>query len=309
VGRSGEKESIDNEGVTLRLIRKQLKLWLIGSLIKGKVVTQIARLVKLPVTAVKYFPYRYGEDSYYISKLPNTEIERCSYGLPVPPKELWQGYGKTPDEYLASGREHVQKMFEILGASNFSLGGDKRILELGCGCGRMIRHLKDFADSGEVWGTDVYAEYIIWCKQYLSPPFNFATTTIIPHLPFEDGYFDFIYAGSVFTHIDDLQDAWLLEIRRVLAPSGMFYITIHDEHTIELLDTVFKNSWFEKYLNADPAYYTQKKKAGMIVVGRSTDSQVFYDLDYFRRNLRSVFKVVSVTREAYGFQTGILLKK
>jgi ubiquinone/menaquinone biosynthesis C-methylase UbiE len=293
----------------VKLIPKQLKLWIVDNLIKGRVLTQIARLIKLPVTAVKYFPYKYGEDSYYIPKLLNLGIDRCVHGLPVPPKELWQGYGKTSEEYLESGREHVQKMLEILEASNFSLDGGKRILELGCGGGRMIHHLKEFSDSGEIWGTDVCAEYIIWCKQYLSPPFNFATTTTIPHLPFADGYFDFVYAGSIFTHIDDLPDAWLLEIRRILSSSGMFYVTIHDEHTIELLDTVYKNGWFERYLNADPVYFTHKKKAGMIVVGRSTDSQVFYDLEFFKKTLCSIFKVVSVTPEAYGYQTGILLQK
>ena len=284
-------------------------MWLINRVIKGRVVTQIARLLKLPVTAVKYFPYKYGEDSYDIPLLPDSSVETCMHGLPIPPIPLWQGYGKTSNEFLASGREHVQKMLDILREANFPLGNGKRILELGCGGGRMIRHLKEFAESGEVWGTDVCAEYIIWCKQYLSPPFHFVTTTTIPHLPFADNYFDFVYAGSVFTHIDDLPDAWLLELRRVLSPSGMLYITIHDEHTIELLDTVYKNEWFERYLNADPVYRTQKKKAGMIVVGRSTDSQVFYDLEFFQKNLHSTFKVVSATREAYGFQTGVLLQK
>ena len=293
----------------MKFLPKPLKSWLIHNLIQGRIATQVARLLKLPVTAVKYFPYKYGEDSYYIPKLPDAGVERCGDGLPIPPIPLWQGYGKTPDEYLASGREHVQKMREILGAANFQLNGGKRILELGCGGGRMIRHLKKFADSSEIWGIDVCAEYVIWCKQYLTPPFNFATTTTIPHLPFEDGYFDFAYAGSVFTHIDDLPDAWLLELRRVLSPSGMLYVTIHDEHTTELLDTVYKNKWFERYLNADPVYCTQKKKAGMIVVGRSTDSQVFYDLEFFLSNLRSIFRVVSVTQEAYGYQTGVLLQK
>ena len=89
----------------------------------------------------------------------------------------------------------------------------------------------------------------------------------------------------------------------------MLYFTIHDEYTIELLETVYKNEWFERFLNADPVYRTQKKKAGMIVVGRSTDSQVFYDLEFFRKSLLSIFKVVSVTREAYGYQIGILLQK
>jgi ubiquinone/menaquinone biosynthesis C-methylase UbiE len=45
--------------------------------------------------------------------------------------------------------------------------------------------------------------------------------TILPHLPFEDRSFDVVYAGSVFTHIDDLAQTWFLELRRVLHAGGM----------------------------------------------------------------------------------------
>jgi SAM-dependent methyltransferase len=62
----------------------------------------------------------------------------------------------------------------------------------------------------------------------------FCTTTTAPHLPFEDGYFDLIYAGSVFTHIADLADAWFLELKRIVRPGGRLYITVHDKHTIDL---------------------------------------------------------------------------
>ena len=49
---------------------------------------------------------------------------------------------------------------------------------------------------------------------------NFATVTTAPHLPFADGYFDFAYCSSVFTHISDLADAWLLELRRIVRSGG-----------------------------------------------------------------------------------------
>jgi SAM-dependent methyltransferase len=49
--------------------------------------------------------------------------------------------------------------------------------------------------------------------------------------PFPDGYFDCIYAGSVFTHIADFEEAWLLELSRVLAPRGFAVLTFHPERT------------------------------------------------------------------------------
>ena len=45
----------------------------------------------------------------------------------------------------------------------------------------MLRWLLDLTPSGEVWGADVTATHIRWCKQHLSPPFHFLTTTVHPH--------------------------------------------------------------------------------------------------------------------------------
>jgi ubiquinone/menaquinone biosynthesis C-methylase UbiE len=95
----------------------------------------------------------------------------------------------------------------------------------------MIRHFAAEAREAEFWGADISAEHILWANRHLRPPFRFVTTTTLPHLPFADCYF-MIYAGSVFTHIADLAEAWLLEIRRVLAPGGRAYLTFHDSHTL-----------------------------------------------------------------------------
>jgi ubiquinone/menaquinone biosynthesis C-methylase UbiE len=147
--------------------------------------------------------------------------------FPIPPPELRLGYGRSPEEYLANGQRHVQTMLDLLRASGACLERGTRLLDLGCGAGRMIRWLTDFAGYGEVWGTDISAEPIVWCTQHLAPPFYFLVNTTFPHLPFEDRYFDVVYAGSVFTHIDDLAQTWLLEMRRVLRTGGKLYVTIH----------------------------------------------------------------------------------
>jgi hypothetical protein len=48
----------------------------------------------------------------------------------------------------------------------------------------------------------------------------------------------------------------------------------------------------------------------MLVIGRDSLSHIFYDIDYFRKVAAScMYDIVSVTEEAYGHQTGVLLKK
>jgi ubiquinone/menaquinone biosynthesis C-methylase UbiE len=126
-------------------------------------------------------------------------------------------------------------MTDALDQSDFPIKARYRILDFACGAGRMIRIFNDVAEQCEIWGVDIRAEFIIWCQRHLSPPFNFATTTTFPHLPFEDRYFDLVYCGSIFSHISDLADAWLLELRRVTRPNGRIYITIMDNNTIKLV--------------------------------------------------------------------------
>jgi len=265
---------------------------------------------KINPTKLLYYPYLNNSDSYVILK-EKDELERCENDLPVPPKNLWLGYGSNSADYLYSGNEQITKMLELINETGFNFYKSKKILELGCSSGRMIRWLEPYSEGKEIWGTDISSEHIYWANKYLNPPFNFATTTTIPYLPFEDRYFDVIYAGSVFTHIDDLAISWLLELKRILSDKGIIYLTIHDKHSIKLLNehNSWKDSKLTKRINSDILFNENKDKFSVFVNGRGVDSQVFYDLDYFCELVKSIFKVASVHEEAYGYQTAVLLEK
>src|SRR5579872_3267352 len=161
--------------------------------------------------AAKMYPYEAEQASYAIQQAG--DVERGPDGLPIPPTSLWEGYASNTSEYLEVGQQDVQTMRKIVEEGGFRLHGARSIMELGCAAGRMLRCFADLSEEVECWGADIDARAITWCQQYLSPPFHFVTCTTLPHLPFEDGYFDFLYAGSVFTHITDLADMWLLELR------------------------------------------------------------------------------------------------
>ena len=172
----------------------------------------------------------------------------------------------------------------------------------------MIRALDDEARQGEVWGVDISATPIHWCKTHLSPPFRFATTTTIPHLLFPDGFFDLVYAASVFTHVEDLADAWLCEVRRILAPAGRAYVTIHDDSTMELLNSVYADHWLGQMVRSSPAYQDCGGRYGMLVIDRDTASQVFYSREFFLRTLAPTFEVLGVHPGVHGYQTAYVLR-
>ena len=100
----------------------------------------------------------------------------------------------------------------------------------------MIRHLADLTPQVQVWGCDIWADAVIWCEENLSPPFWFATTTVVPHLPFADDSFGLVYCGSLFTHMDDLADAWFLELYRIIRPGGRLLFSVNDRHAVKVFD-------------------------------------------------------------------------
>ena len=249
-----------------------------------------------------YGPYRPGLD-YRLPRSQPCDPVYNEADLPLPPRELWLGYN-----YPHHGRLHVDTMWEIVGSGGFEVRPGDRILDLGCGSGRMIRHLAPLARTCEIWGSDISAGHILWCQRHLSPPFHFLTNTKVPHLPFPDGSFRLIYCGSLFTHIDDMARAWLLELRRLLADDGCAYITIHDEDTIRQFDAMKAPPSVVRHIMRSPSWAEAKDNSDMFTIGRDENSQVFYTRDWFARLLEPMFEIVAVRPEAYFYQTAILVR-
>jgi SAM-dependent methyltransferase len=237
--------------------------------------------------------------------------------LPVPPQNLWLGYANSPEDYLANGRRRVDQTREILRATAFDLELGHHVLDFGCASGIMLRWFIDIAETGEVWGVDILSAAILWCQQNLGPPFKFVTTTSSPHLPFEDRYFDFIYAGSVFTHIADLAEAWLLELRRILRPGGRLLITVHDNESIKcILDEGMTPGLYSRLRSFDDQTHFRTTGFSMFTIDRAPgpggagQAQVFYDLDYLLRHWTNYLKVITTVPRVWGGkQTAVVLTK
>ncbi len=257
---------------------------------------------------LKHQPHQRSTPSRVLPAASDPSLRRDGDGLPIPPDELVVGYADSASVYLESGALHVRTMLAKLAEGGCSLAAGGRILDFGSGVGRMIRHLGDHAVSGEVWGVDISAPHVHWCESNLSPPFHFATTTTIPHLPFRDGYFDLIYAASVFTHLADLANAWILELRRVCRTGGFVYLTIHDDSTLELFEGLYAEHWLARMVQEDPSYRANAGNFGMLVIGNDVEAQVFYGRDTFRRALSVAFEVRGVHPQAHGYQTAYVAR-
>jgi len=271
---------------------------------KREILGIAAQATATPLT-LKYVPAMPGVGTLLVPPpLPHVRDER---ELPIPPRELWIGYGQTADEYVASGAENVGVMRDLLKRSGYEVSTGQRVLDFGCGAGRMLRHFASEAANAEFWGADISAEHILWANRHLRPPFRFVMTTTLPHVPFPDGYFHLVYAGSVFTHIADLADAWLLEVRRIIAPGGRAFLTFHDSHTLRLLDGPQVDAPLTRRLVGAP-----RSGFGLLAIDRWPEyggTQVFYSDEYLMATLTAVFRVLAVHPEAHGYQTAAIVTR
>lgn len=266
-------------------------------------------VLRSPQIAAKLMPYAGDEQAYVIPKVPPHDKTKAE-DLPVPPKDLWEGYSETVEDYLGQGQAHTVKMRELMKASGFPLESCERILDFGCAAGRMIRWLADLAPRCELWGVDINEAHTYWCQQNLGPQFKFANSTTFPHLPFEDRTFDFIYSGSVFTHISELADAWLLELRRITRPGGRLFLSVHDKQFMKTLFELLPDAQLTRIVR----HYDHQSRFidsdyAVCTVARSPYAQVFYDIDYLCERWGRFMKVVAVHPQGYGIQTVVVLEK
>lgn len=111
---------------------------------------------------------------------------------------------------------------------------DNRILDFGCGWGRLTRMLAKDLEPGNLHGCDPVDDILGICRE-TGVPAELAQSEFLPEkLPFE-GKFDLVFAFSVFTHVSEAAHlASLAAIRDGLEPGGLFVVTIRPPSYIDL---------------------------------------------------------------------------
>ena len=154
----------------------------------------------------------------------------------IPPAQIRLLVGPFADEdyYRSTAHDFVQTL-----RTYGKLRPEDRILDVGCGCGRVAAALTDYLDpSGGYEGMDVIPTLVEWCQANISlkfPIFRFHLVDVASryynpfgrlsasqvHFPFADASFDFAMACSLYTHMlhEDAEN-YLRETHRVLKRGG-----------------------------------------------------------------------------------------
>jgi SAM-dependent methyltransferase len=128
----------------------------------------------------------------------------------------------------------VRERIEAILPGDWDLEG-KRVLDFGCGAGRVLRHFLAEGSSTELWGCDIDGPSVAWLVDNMSPAVRSFRNGPEPPLPLPDGYFDLVWAASVFTHLTDDWSAWLSELRRILAPGGLLVASFLGEGAFDAM--------------------------------------------------------------------------
>lgn len=156
-----------------------------------------------------------------------------------------------------------------------------KILDWGCGPGRIVRHLPNLLPDCDIYGSDYNYKYIEWCNENL-PEITFKTNDLTPPLQFEQNYFDLIYGISIFTHLSEkMHFSWVEEFKRVLKPGGILYITAHGLAFRQKLSDADKTLF-----DAGRLVYSKKTKEGHRTF-------VAFHSEKFMKELFSDFEILS----------------
>ncbi len=155
--------------------------------------------------------------------------------LPLPPAKLRVRVAGTANAtwFQESGRLARDTIQSSLEGAGSSLEDLVAVLDFGCGCGRVLRWLRDI--PAELRGADVDRDAIAWCRENL-PFAKFERNRLAPPLSYETESFDLIYAFSVLTHLPvKLQHEWMREFRRMLRSGGFLLVSTHGEPYVSRL--------------------------------------------------------------------------
>ena len=155
----------------------------------------------------------------------------------TPPRRYLDFVGNS--DFQATGEEFLEH-FRALA----DLKPTDRVLDVGCGIGRMARVLsRELRAPGSYDGFDISANAIAWCRRHyerMPVPFTFRHADLRNTLynpggrgspadyrfPYLDRSFDLVIATSVFTHLlEDGAENYLAQAARVLAPGGRLFTT------------------------------------------------------------------------------------
>jgi SAM-dependent methyltransferase len=170
---------------------------------------------------------------------------RFAFGHLVPPRRFTEIPGRvhfndfmflnsSPEEiasYAVRAQNVISLIEETLSEGGRTFDEIERWLDFGCGYGRVVRFLVERVSEQRVFVTDVIKEGVDFCAA------EFGVHPVYSQAELERvtlGSFDFVYAISVITHLNERNSiAFLRLLGQSLTEGGIAMFTTHGRRSIE----------------------------------------------------------------------------
>ncbi len=229
-------------------------------------------------------------------------------GCPLPPPGLrYRVHGSLDVEsFIQVGERSAADVVAVLERFGVGPATCVRLLDFGCGCGRVLCHLPKQEDS-EWHGVDIDPEAIAWVRRHLPDLAKWSVNSWLPPAPLPAASFDLILALSVFSHLDEpVQLAWLRELRRLVAPGGWLLASVHGPATHDALEPN------ERVELRRRGFYFKQETRGWMKRDRLPDAYqaAYHEADYIREVWGELFEIVAyVPRGLNRLQDAVLLRR
>lgn len=223
--------------------------------------------------------------------------------ISIPPKNLQiRVAGAYFSDFFIQGNTLIKDIENTLSLIKKDLKSFNKILDFGCGCGRFLIPLSFKLNPKKLYGTDIDEEAIKWFNSNYNSFADLAVNPVLPPTKYSDNTFDFIYSISIFTHLpEDMQFAWLKELRRITKSKGYLILTTHGENC---------------YKNFSPKVLKKIKEIGFYYIGyRSLRTEglpefyqsAYHSVDYIKRVWSEYFKIIDIKPAGMGMNQDLIL--
>lgn len=189
-------------------------------------------LRKLPIQDFGHLMFAPSENhpalSRTLPRLPDPQIQRNYVG----------NDGVLLEQLTASFLQIFAAMVQERFGATRNL--DLKILDYGCGWGRILRMMPYFVTPSNVYGTDPLQQSLDLCRE-TGVKAKLQLCDFIPRAaPFPGVKFDIAYAFSVFTHTSkEVSSAILDVVRQSISDKGLFVITVRPVEFWPVVNSVY----------------------------------------------------------------------
>jgi SAM-dependent methyltransferase len=207
-------------------------------------------------------------------------------------QELWNGASGLP--LAAMGAVFYGKLRERFRRHGQLPLSEARVLDFGCGWGRLTRFLARDVAPGRLCGCDPAQMILDVCEQTRVPAVLRRSDFVPARLPFEEP-FDLAFAFSVFTHLSEpAHEASLRALHAALRPDALLVVTVRPPgylHVSPLLRPVPIAPGEARYLFVPHAADDSHPQYGG---GEMTYGETVITLPYIRERWAPLFELLDV---------------